>query len=156
MMGVHGNGLTSLIWMKPTQKSTVIEFFFPGGFAQDYEFTTRALGMVHYGFWGSQFVIQSPPFCIIANLWKSGLSPVQILPSMTTLKDFKEIQSLLMAQPSLACVTTDFLCRTNLMTDLFLNSKTGHWRSITISNIPMIHSLAFVRANSCRLNTLPA
>ncbi|KDQ55039.1 hypothetical protein JAAARDRAFT_134200 [Jaapia argillacea MUCL 33604] len=54
LMGVHGNGLTSLVWMKPTPRSTVMEFFFPGGFAQDYEWTTRALGMVHYGFWGNR------------------------------------------------------------------------------------------------------
>ncbi|KZV67294.1 hypothetical protein PENSPDRAFT_635987 [Peniophora sp. CONT] len=52
MLGVHGNGLTSLLWMKPTPRSTVMEFFFPGGFAHDYEYTTRALGMMHYGFWG--------------------------------------------------------------------------------------------------------
>lgn len=32
-------------------KSTVIEFFFPGGFAEDYEFTARALGIRHYGIW---------------------------------------------------------------------------------------------------------
>ncbi|KII95730.1 hypothetical protein PLICRDRAFT_121283 [Plicaturopsis crispa FD-325 SS-3] len=51
MMGVHGNGLTSLVWMKPSPRATVMEFFFPGGFAHDYEYTTRALGMVHYGFW---------------------------------------------------------------------------------------------------------
>lgn len=51
MMGVHGNGLTSLIWMKPSPRSTVMEFFYPEGFAHDYEYTTRALGMVHYGFW---------------------------------------------------------------------------------------------------------
>jgi hypothetical protein len=56
MMGVHGNGLTSLVWMKPSPRSTVMEFFFPGGFAHDYEYTTRALGMVHYGFWGGQCV----------------------------------------------------------------------------------------------------
>ncbi|TFK40715.1 hypothetical protein BDQ12DRAFT_627360 [Crucibulum laeve] len=55
MMGVHGNGLTSLIWMKPNPRSTVMEFFYPGGFAHDYEYTTRALGMVHYGFWNSEF-----------------------------------------------------------------------------------------------------
>ena len=42
MMGVHGNGLTSLVWMKPTPRSTVIEFFFPQGFAHD-EYTTRGL-----------------------------------------------------------------------------------------------------------------
>jgi len=57
MMGVHGNGLTSLVWMKPTPRSTVIEFFFPQGFAHDYEYTTRGLGMVHYGFWGSEYVL---------------------------------------------------------------------------------------------------
>ncbi|KAI0292532.1 hypothetical protein BC826DRAFT_1018526 [Russula brevipes] len=55
MMGVHGNGLTSLLWMKPTPRSTVMEFFYPGGFAHDYEYTTRALGMVHYGFWGDSY-----------------------------------------------------------------------------------------------------
>lgn len=55
MMGVHGNGLTSLIWMKPSPRSTVMEFFYPQGFAHDYEYTTRALGMVHYGFWNSEY-----------------------------------------------------------------------------------------------------
>ena len=55
-MGVHGNGLTSLVWMKPTARSTVIEFFIPGGIAFDYEYTTRALGMVHYGVWDDVYV----------------------------------------------------------------------------------------------------
>ncbi|KAJ7505582.1 hypothetical protein B0H11DRAFT_1979426 [Mycena galericulata] len=54
LMGVHGNGLTSLLWMKPNPRSTVMEFFYPGGFAHDYEYTTRALGMMHYGFWDSE------------------------------------------------------------------------------------------------------
>ncbi|KAK7021199.1 hypothetical protein R3P38DRAFT_2965519 [Favolaschia claudopus] len=54
MMGVHGNGLTNLIWMHPTPRTTVMEFFYPGGFAHDYEYTARALGIVHYGFWGSE------------------------------------------------------------------------------------------------------
>ena len=53
-MGVHGNGLTHLLWMKPSPKATVIEFFFPGGFAEDYEFTSRALGIKHYGFWNGE------------------------------------------------------------------------------------------------------
>lgn len=35
MLGVHGNGLTHLIWMPPTPRSTVIEMFFKGGFARD-------------------------------------------------------------------------------------------------------------------------
>ena len=62
MMGVHGNGLTSLVWMNPTPRSTVIEFFFPQGFAHDYEYTTRALGMMHFGVWDSRYVLLSIPF----------------------------------------------------------------------------------------------
>ncbi|KAF9046494.1 hypothetical protein BJ165DRAFT_1345463 [Panaeolus papilionaceus] len=54
LMGVHGNGLTSLVWMNPTPRSTVMEFFYPKGFAHDYEWTTRALDMEHFGFWDSQ------------------------------------------------------------------------------------------------------
>jgi hypothetical protein len=54
MLGVHGNGLTALLWMKPQLRSTVIEFFYPRGFAYDYEWSTRALGMTHYGFWGNR------------------------------------------------------------------------------------------------------
>ncbi|WWC86270.1 uncharacterized protein L201_001143 [Kwoniella dendrophila CBS 6074] len=55
MMGVHGNGLTHLLWMNnQNPRSTVIEFFYPGGFAEDYEFTCRALGMRHYGIWDDQ------------------------------------------------------------------------------------------------------
>ena|ERR1700733_6774122 len=42
--------------MNPTPRSTIIEFFYPGGFAYDYEWTTRALNMIHYGFWGSEYV----------------------------------------------------------------------------------------------------
>ncbi|KAJ7170689.1 hypothetical protein C8R43DRAFT_1120440 [Mycena crocata] len=48
MVGVHGNGLTHLVHMKPTRVSAVIEIFFPGGFARDYEWTARSLGMAHY------------------------------------------------------------------------------------------------------------
>jgi len=55
-MGVHGNGLTSLVWMKPSPRSTVVEFFYPEGFAHDYEYTSRALGMGHYGFWNDKWV----------------------------------------------------------------------------------------------------
>ena len=35
-------------------RSTVIEIFYPGGFAEDYEFTARALGIKHYGVWDDQ------------------------------------------------------------------------------------------------------
>ncbi|KAJ7274435.1 hypothetical protein B0H12DRAFT_1088714 [Mycena haematopus] len=51
MLGVHGNGLTHLIFAKPTRVSAVIEIFLPGGFARDYEWTSRSLGMTHYSIW---------------------------------------------------------------------------------------------------------
>jgi len=51
MLGVHGNGLTHLLLMAPTPVSTVIEMFYPGGFAHDYEWTTRALNMKHFAVW---------------------------------------------------------------------------------------------------------
>ncbi|KAG8862850.1 hypothetical protein FRB97_005473, partial [Tulasnella sp. 331] len=51
LMGVHGNGLTSLLWMQNTHKSAVLEFFYPQGFAEDYEYTARLLGIKHYGWW---------------------------------------------------------------------------------------------------------
>jgi hypothetical protein len=56
MMGVHGNGLSSLLWMSATPQTTVIEFFAPGGFAHDYEWTARTLGMQYYGIWGDRCV----------------------------------------------------------------------------------------------------
>ncbi|TEB19958.1 hypothetical protein FA13DRAFT_1757975 [Coprinellus micaceus] len=51
LLGVHGNGLSSLIWMKPTRVSSVIEIFCPPGFAHDYWWTTRSLGMRHWAMW---------------------------------------------------------------------------------------------------------
>jgi hypothetical protein len=53
-MGVHGPALTSLLWMRPSTRTTVMEFFFPGGFSHNYEWTTSALGMRYYGFWGDK------------------------------------------------------------------------------------------------------
>ncbi|KAI0683381.1 hypothetical protein BC835DRAFT_1423340 [Cytidiella melzeri] len=55
LLGVHGNGLTHLIMMSPTPISTVIELFFPGGFAHDYEWTARALGHKHFAVWNDTY-----------------------------------------------------------------------------------------------------
>ncbi|KAJ6619756.1 hypothetical protein B0H10DRAFT_2175923 [Mycena sp. CBHHK59/15] len=70
LLGVHGNGLTHLVLMKPTRVSAVIEMFIQGGFARDYEWTTRSLGMTHYSVWndtcGPSFLyvfIQTNPRC---------------------------------------------------------------------------------------------
>ena len=43
--------------MSPTPVSTVIELFFPGGFAHDYEWTARALGHKHFAVWNDTYVI---------------------------------------------------------------------------------------------------
>ncbi|OCH86377.1 hypothetical protein OBBRIDRAFT_890539 [Obba rivulosa] len=55
MLGVHGNGLTHLIMIPVTPISAVIEIFYPTGFAHDYEWTTRALGMRHYAVWNDTY-----------------------------------------------------------------------------------------------------
>ncbi|KAL6310307.1 hypothetical protein BKA93DRAFT_6846 [Sparassis latifolia] len=55
LLGVHGNGLTHLIMMPVTPISTVIEIFYPEGFAHDYEWTTRAMGMKHFAVWNDTY-----------------------------------------------------------------------------------------------------
>ncbi|KAK0225525.1 hypothetical protein IW262DRAFT_693182 [Armillaria fumosa] len=55
LLGVHGNGLTHLLFMPPTKVSTVIEIFYPGGFAHDYHWTARALGMSHVAVWNDTY-----------------------------------------------------------------------------------------------------
>ncbi|KIJ67844.1 hypothetical protein HYDPIDRAFT_83773 [Hydnomerulius pinastri MD-312] len=55
LLGVHGNGLSHLILMPRTKVSAVIEMFFPEGFAHDYEWTTRALGMRHFAVWNDTY-----------------------------------------------------------------------------------------------------
>ncbi len=57
LLGVHGNGLSHLLFMPPTRVSTVIEIFYPGGFAHDYHWTTRALGMSHVVVWNDTLVL---------------------------------------------------------------------------------------------------
>ncbi|TFK16682.1 hypothetical protein FA15DRAFT_683683 [Coprinopsis marcescibilis] len=51
MVGVHGNGLTHLVWMKPSRWATVIEMFCEGGFAHDYQWTAGSLGIGYVGVW---------------------------------------------------------------------------------------------------------
>ncbi|KAL0956125.1 hypothetical protein HGRIS_002292 [Hohenbuehelia grisea] len=55
MLGVHGNGLTHLVLMRPTSVSAVIEIFYPGGFARDYEWTARAVGLKHFSVWNNTY-----------------------------------------------------------------------------------------------------
>jgi hypothetical protein len=55
MLGVHGNGLSHLLFMKPSRVSAVIEIFYPGGFTHDYHWTSRALGMDHYAVWNDTY-----------------------------------------------------------------------------------------------------
>ncbi|KAG6902177.1 hypothetical protein C0995_003459 [Termitomyces sp. Mi166 len=56
LLGVHGNGLTHLAFMKPTRASAVVELFYPRGFAHDYHWTARALGMDHYAVWNDTYM----------------------------------------------------------------------------------------------------
>ncbi|TFY54992.1 hypothetical protein EVJ58_g8531 [Rhodofomes roseus] len=55
LLGVHGNGLTHLIMMPVTPISTVIEIFYPEGYANDYKWTAHALGMKHFAIWNDTY-----------------------------------------------------------------------------------------------------
>jgi len=61
LLGVHGNGLSHLILMPHTNVSAVIEMVYPGGFAHDYEWTTRALGMTYFGVWNDTYFSEDAP-----------------------------------------------------------------------------------------------
>ncbi|KAG9055057.1 hypothetical protein FS842_003284 [Serendipita sp. 407] len=66
LIGVHGNDLAGQLWVRPTQRSTIIEIFSPGGFIYDYEYCSRALGHKYYGIWMDRFFTTSdlPPVSI--------------------------------------------------------------------------------------------
>ena len=51
LVGVHGNGLTHLVVQPLTSFSTIIEIFYPGGFAFDYSWTASTLGHEHFAVW---------------------------------------------------------------------------------------------------------
>jgi len=55
LLGVHGNGLTHLVLMARSPITAVIEVFYPKGFAHDYEWTAKALGMKHFGIWNDTY-----------------------------------------------------------------------------------------------------
>lgn len=57
LLGVHGNGLTHLILMPPSKYSAVVEIFYPGGWAHDYEWTASyGLNMSYYGITNDTYI----------------------------------------------------------------------------------------------------
>ncbi|KAG8967071.1 hypothetical protein FRC05_002285 [Tulasnella sp. 425] len=54
LMGVHGAGLTGLLWMQPTNQTTVVEFLAPGSFSEDFEVVSRMVGIKHFTIWGDK------------------------------------------------------------------------------------------------------
>ena len=70
-MGVHGNGLTSALWMKPSPQTAVMEFFYPEGFAHDYAWTVRAVGLEHFGFWNDTYVPFFPALYYPDMYWRT-------------------------------------------------------------------------------------
>ncbi|KAG8907553.1 hypothetical protein FRB99_003711 [Tulasnella sp. 403] len=55
LIGVHGNGLTALLWMLPSPSATVMEIFVPGAYAPDYSVPADMVGIEHYGIWHDQW-----------------------------------------------------------------------------------------------------
>ncbi|KAJ6508701.1 hypothetical protein C8R45DRAFT_450444 [Mycena sanguinolenta] len=55
LCGVHGNGMSHLVMLPPNRFSSVVEIFYPLGFAHDYQWTTKALGMRHFAIWNDTY-----------------------------------------------------------------------------------------------------
>ncbi|KAJ8501871.1 hypothetical protein ONZ45_g11990 [Pleurotus djamor] len=53
MIGVHGNGLSHQMWMKPG--GTVFEFFDEGGFQRDYQLLAEAMHHTHHVIWNDTY-----------------------------------------------------------------------------------------------------
>ncbi|KAG9053891.1 hypothetical protein FS842_006829 [Serendipita sp. 407] len=78
LVGVHGNGLSHLLSMAPTQLSTVIEIFGLGGFMHDYEWTARELGHKYYGIHNdTTFEHPNLPEVAVPESFQSSSIPVQ-------------------------------------------------------------------------------
>ena len=56
MLGVHGNGLSSAVWMKPTRRSALIEIVYPESFVWDYHSVGDAVGIRHWAVWNDTCV----------------------------------------------------------------------------------------------------
>ncbi|KZT55619.1 hypothetical protein CALCODRAFT_421035, partial [Calocera cornea HHB12733] len=59
MLGVHGNGLTHLLWMARSPRSALLEVHYPGAFRVDYEVAAKQLGHQYRGFWNDTYVLSS-------------------------------------------------------------------------------------------------
>ena len=57
MLGVHGNGLSSAVWMKPTRRSALIEIVNPESFVWDYHSVGDAVGIRHWAVWNDTCVV---------------------------------------------------------------------------------------------------
>jgi hypothetical protein len=56
LLGIHGSGLTHSLWLPATKRSTIVEIFYPGGWARDFYTIATALGHHHLGVAGTEII----------------------------------------------------------------------------------------------------
>jgi len=61
IIGVHGGHIMDSVFMRPTPKSTVMEFFPSDKYARDQEFAARSLGLQYTAWWGSRSFTKDYP-----------------------------------------------------------------------------------------------
>jgi hypothetical protein len=78
LVGVHGNGLTNALWMRPG--SLLLEIFPPNAHHYDYQFFAELCGLQYFGFEGDNvfpaFVRAGPPY----GHGRASNAPVPIAP----------------------------------------------------------------------------
>lgn len=77
LLGVHGNGLTNALWMRPG--SLVLEFFPPGARHYDYQVFAELCGLDYFGFEGDRVF---PAFCRFGEPYGHGEKTNQVIRSI--------------------------------------------------------------------------
>lgn len=63
MLGVTGEPLADGYYMRPSPRSTLMEFFPPNIFMRDMEIPMRSIGIKYVAWWHSRYVLPCP------NVW---------------------------------------------------------------------------------------
>jgi hypothetical protein len=78
LLGVHGNGLTNMLWMRPG--SLVLEFFPDGAHHYDYQFLAELCGLDYFGFSGDAVFPAYSRFGLAYGHGDATNAPVTSLP----------------------------------------------------------------------------
>lgn len=72
VLGVYGESLADSVFMRPSEHSTLMEFFPSGVFNRDTEISAHSLGVRYIGWWNDQYALPLCVFILISLILFSG------------------------------------------------------------------------------------